>query len=908
MYHFRSPNWSNVTKITRNIAACLLGSAALFAVSTPAFAAASQAPQTRQEINQTRLNVIDGAAISRIDWRQPQMTLKFDLTESDWIDGIDLILSMTPQGNISKREPVLVSLNNSAPLVMNPYGQSFDARLRFDQSFVRAKGNVITIRVPAPDGAPCLTSKHGHWDVDTQKSSIVVRSRAKSRNFYLREVAERLQNPATAPKTVSLFAFGGEKSRLEMLGAQGIALQTADIPNFKTSAGRSDMEVIIGRRDQLSSRVTDREILSETGSKISVHKGRPMRLVITGDTDSEVLDAAKAFASHELPAVRRRETSSGEVSFQTAFANRHVVLEGKTRFADLNQAIYAMDWAGTPNTMTFNVDDPSVQSGNILLRLTSGPKISKDSRVEVKLNEQSLGFTTLDRRRKSVNFEIPEGSLHGVGNKLEIIPMLDKNPTVETFGQSCPSMEDLPGFFIGDGSRIELSANGATPLSELSRLTSSGSLFAANDGANTHIVLTAGSQSDVGASLELLAKLAKSSGTGWVNASVSRDTGDAASKNLLVIGPNAAQTGLLDAAPRALTAALNGKVTSGEMVRNFGDFEKFASADAAKTLQIYAAKTQTQTRIGRGGVAAVYPQSNRLIGVISSTPGLSFSSAAQDLIAQDQWNKLSGSVARWNSKTVLMAQTAIPTPQLSLPNSAPLSLPRVNLVWLEDSFADVSTKFADLSDSASERLSDTWSSIEMRLAGTMPAQNLPSKFPKTSETAPVYAAQNTRTIAKPAVPTPVYTAPVYTAPVYKVSENQTQFAAIPAIAPTALVAPLRGFSRPDTQLTAESRTPNWAAALIGKFRKPRTDLSLKTSNPPLPRSESQAASALKTDAAPIAKQFQAALQSADNPLNKLMSVSNRNFGFFGLLLAIAILIAGLMLSLITPRRKNTRGR
>ena len=790
MSHFRSNTRSTLGKSLRANTLVLLGSTAFLTSALPAHAAQSKAPQTRQEITQTRLASMKGAEVSRIDWRQPEMKLKFDLTESDWIDGIDLILSMSPQGNVATRGPVLVSLNNSAPLKMNPYGQSFDARLRFDESFVRPKNNVITIRVPAPDGAPCLTSEHGHWDVNVKKSSIVVRTRAKSRNFYLREVAERLQNPTMAPKTVSLLAYGSQKERLQMLGAQGIALQTQEIPTFKTT-GRADMQIIMGRRDQLAPRVTDRDILSETGPKISVHKGRPMRLVITGDTDAEVLRSAKAFATHHLPEVRRRETSSGEVTFQTAFSDTHTVLSDKTRFSDLNQTIYATDWRGTPNVVTFNVDDPTTKSGNLMLRLSSSSKITKDSRVEVELNGKSLGFTTLDRRRKSVNFYIPEGALQGVENELKIIPQLDKRPSVETFGDVCPAMNDMPGFFVGDGSRIELSSNGKTPASELSRLTSGGGLFAAEKGANTKIVLTASNQNDYNASLGLLAKLAKTSGTGWTESQVVRKAAKDTDKNLLVIGPNAARSGVLNDTPRALSTALKGQSSTGQLVRNFGDYEKFASNDSAKTLQLYAAKTRTKSRIGSGGVAAVYPAGNRLIGVISSTPGRSFASVSKDLINGEQWNKLSGSVARWNSKSVLMAQTAIPTPGLSVTKPNATILPRfevanLDMTWLEDSFLDATIRMGDLSDQAGEKFQIAWRNFEARLSGASPAiqPKYAQKRPKVET--PVYVSKRMETRATSSRPT-------------LREEVKTAELSLPSTTVKKLVAPLRGLSRAETR-------------------------------------------------------------------------------------------------------------
>lgn len=879
MYQFRSPTGLVFGKTARSIAITLLGSAAALSVAAPSYAAPAQTPQVRQEITQTRLSSMRGAELSRIDWRQPEMKLKFDLTESDWIDGIDLILSMNPSGQVSRRGPILVSLNNSAPLKMNPYGQSFDARLRFDESFVRAKGNVITIRVPVPDGGTCLTTEHGGWNVNVKKSSIVVRTRAKSRNFFLREVADRLQNPTSTPKTVSILAKGNQKTRLEMLAAQGIALQTPDIPNFKTTAGRSDMDVIIARRDELSTRVSDKDILSDTGPKISVHKGRPMRLVITGDTDAEVLSAAQSFASYHLPAVRRRHASSGEVGFQVPFADKHIALSGKTRFGDLNQTVRAMNMSGTPNTLTFNVADPSVTSGNVLLRLSKGKTLSENSKVEVELNGQSIGFTTLDRRRKSVNFAIPEGALHGSGNTLKIIPALEKKPSVETFGQACPSINDEPGLFIGDGSRIELSTNGTSPFSELSRLTADGSLFANAAGANTHIVLTAKGQNDIGASLELLAKLARTSGTGWTNATISRNAADSGSKNILVIGPNPARTGLLDAAPRSLGAALKGKSSTGSMVRNFGDYEKFASADAAKTLQMYAAKTRAKSRIGSGGVAAIFPDGPRLIGVVSSTPGRSFASVTQDLLEGDQWNNLSGSVSRWNSKTVLMAQTALPTPQLNLPSTTNDVLPRFELAWLEDSLQDGLVKLADLGDMASEKFADIRSGVEIRLVETLPADTGRSKIAELSRPAPA------------GVPQPSKAASLNAAePLYKTASAATQRPSLQAVLSEKLVAPLRGFSSPKAMEKVDSRTPQWIKNLLAKVQK-ETSADTPAAVP-------------SASAAPSIAAIENTQLVESNPIMQMLQRGDSKNSFLGILMGLSLLMLVLMLGLIKPKPKK----
>lgn len=895
MYHLRSLFSVKLNKLS----SLMLGTAMLFCSANAAHAAMSQATPSRQTLNQTHLSAMKGSDISSIDWRSPEMKLKFDLAESDWTDGIDLILSMNPQGNIAKRGPVLVSLNNSAPLKLNPYGKGFDARLRFDENFARAKGNVITIRAPAPDGKRCLTPEHGKWDVDTKKSSIVVRSRAKSRSLYLREVTERLSNPATAPKTVSILASGTEKAKLQMLAAQGIALQTQDIPNFKTTAGRSDLELIIGRRDELAPRVSDRSILSDSGSKVTVHKGRPMRLVITGDTDFEVMEAAKAFASYALPPVRRRKSSTGELMFQASFADRHTELEGQTRFSDLDQGFYALDWSGAPNTIKFSVADPITTTGRVMLRLNTGPNIDSDSQLLVELNGKSLGFAQLDRKRKTVNFDIPEGALLGADNVLKITPKLNKRASVDTFGDSCPSLEDVPGFYISKNSRIELNREYKSPLSELSRLTANGGLFAAQNAKDTHIVLSATSSKDLGASLEVMAKLAKTSGSGWTDATVSRNAAAVSGKNILIVGPKAARTGLLEDAPRALSTALKGQSSTGQLARNTGEYDKFASADAASTLRIYAAKAQSKNRINGGGVAAVFPQGKNLIGVISSTPGRSFSSVSDDLLKPKQWNALSGSVSRWNSRNVLMTQTAIATPSLSMPSLSPAKLTGFNIARLENSLSEMMTRMVGFTEMASIKFEDMRDAVETRLAqsGFEPAENAggksaPLKMPAYKQR----ANASTTTVAAPkgkseTLPMPAFKTSAKTKT--KTMPHKTASVQKPTLVKTSEVkAPLspslRGLSKVESS-APKFKNPLKGPTLTDKFENISTAFRSKINS-------------LNTER--LHHGVNAAKSSIKSPVKTVTALLEKPATYYNILIAIALTIMALLLSLVSPKQKR----
>jgi len=572
MYH----NQSTKALKSTTLALVLSATAGFAYIST---AEASSLESGRQIITQAKMNTLKGVDVNMIDWRQPEMKVRFDLSSNDWIDGVDLNLSMTPEQGVSRDAVVLVSLNNAPPVTLRPRGNSFDARIRLDSDYARANGNVLTIRVPSTSGQACLKPSDMAWNVNTKKSSIVLRTRAKSRTFYLNEVESRLSNPLLAPKTVGIVAKGAIQDRLQVLAAQGIALRMNDIPQFRMSAGRSDMDIIIGRRDMISNIIKDRNIIDETGPKVSVAKGRPVKLVITGDTDSQVLEAAKIFSERHLPKVRRTEASEGELRFQ----------------------------------------------------------------------------------------------------------------------YSCPSWNDTPGFYIGDGSRIEL--NNTTPsfVTDLSRLTAGSSVFNLNDGKDTHIVLATGNQRDKAAALKVIAKLAKSSGSGWSEAEVSslnQMANISPRDNIIVIGPLAKATGLLDDAPRVLKNALRGQATPGLVM---GDqVERFAALNAESSFEMYAAKQTTKSRqIARtGGIAAIYPSPENtatLKAVISNTNATRFTTVSADLINADTWDELAGSVARWRKGDVLVAQTAIPAPNFVQPKSKHDTLPRFDMAALDFSKWDITT-------------------------------------------------------------------------------------------------------------------------------------------------------------------------------------------------------------------------
>ena len=669
-------------------------SALLGAIMVPVTAnAAMVSTQGRNIIYKTTFNDVDGIDSAILDWKNQSVEFTFDMEDADWTDGLELLLSADPMGRVSSRTPILVQFNNSKPTPIVTRGQGFDTRIKLDKAKIRPRRNKIKFTYKTPSGAECLSPDHGAWRLNFKESFVVVKARAKSRNFYLSEVEARLRNATTAPKTISILARGQNTTKLQALAAQGIGMRVKSLPDFKTRKSNAEFEIVLGRRDQLQGWVSDKDILDSKGPAIIVHEGRPMRLVITGDTDNEVIATASAFASRSLPRSQRRTTSLGEMQIQSAFKTNPTLSHGTTQIDDLGGTYFEDGWGPKTKRIEFNVTDPVASQGEVLLRLASNKNVNTDSRVSVELNGRTLGYTKLNKTRKAVAFDIPAGSLQGSNNILTITPELSLAKQ-----SGCNFLEQSPGFYLGAGSKLKIEAPTASPVAELSKLTATGAPFSLNQGKDTLVVLPARSSRDYAASLKVLAKLAKSSGRGWSNAEFMRSTNYTAlspQKNILFIGPSSTFKGRLrNSAPKGLTSALKGKVLTGTG-RKIAKIERFAASDELTTLRLYAAQQNKTSRIGQGGVAALYPSplsSGKILGVVTNVPGRGFSQTINHLVQPQNWNNLEGSVARWNKSKVLMAQTALPVPGFVSPEAKGLafgdltskfSLPRFEMPSLE---------------------------------------------------------------------------------------------------------------------------------------------------------------------------------------------------------------------------------
>ena len=651
---------SQNNKTVRNTALSIL---LLSALSAPVTANAAVAtPEGRSVVYKTSLSAVEGLDARILDWRNPSLEFTFDASDTDWTDGLELLLSADPLGSVSRRTPLMVQFNNGKPMPVITRGQGFDARIKLDAARIRPRNNKIRFTYNTPSGAECISPEHGGWRLDFKNSLLIIKARAKARNLDIREVEAKLLNPTTAPKSVRLLARGVHTAKLQSLAAQGVGLRMKTLPEFKTRSGRSDFDVIMGRRDQLHGWVSDETILGSTGSRIMVHKGRPMRLVITGDTDAEVISGAKAFATYRLPNAHRPTTSPGELGMQMPLEAQISRINGTEKLSELGGGYFDNSWGPKPQKIIFNVNDPMASTGEVLLRLASDKSVSARSRVSVDLNGKSLGFTSLDKARKSVAFKIPAGTLQGTENVLSISPELEIGKL-----SGCNFVQQSPGFYLGNGSKLKIETAAPSPIAELSKLTANGGPFSLEKAANTAVLLPASSSQDYNASLKIMAKLAKASGHGWTEANYLRSANLNAvgnDKNILIIGPSSSlNTTIRNAAPKGLKSALKGQ--SLNSINRVASIDRIAASDEDTALRLYAERQASTGRIGSGGVAALFPSplgEGNVMGVITNTPGRSFSSVAGHLIKAKTWHNMEGSVARWDNSNVLMAQTAIAVP------------------------------------------------------------------------------------------------------------------------------------------------------------------------------------------------------------------------------------------------------
>lgn len=633
----------------------LMGLTALACIITTAFpitanAAGSSSVGARQSaIYKTPFPASLDEKERLLDWRNPVAELPFTLPENDWIDEIELLISAQPEGRVSPTTPLLVRFNQAPAVPIYSDGNGFDARIKLDRSFLKGQGNVIRAEYQTPPGKACLGSEHGTWAVNIKDSQVVIHARSKSRPPSLSDVKSRLTNLSTAPKSVAIRTKGTNTSRLQVLAAQGISLNMRDLPTFKTHAHTADFNIIISTRSVLPQNVREKTIMNTQGPLIAVSQSETNTLVITGDTDADLLTATQTFAENPIP--RSRHSALGPTGFygSDAFSRPKKLRSGKMYLSKLGLSQFEPGWRPNAQHIYFDVADPASASGELDLKVFIDGHVAKTSVLNVALNGEMLERIPVSGSRTVQTVKIPQGLLKGLRNHLTL--SADLFP--EEDGSGCRSMQERPRVAISSKSTLSLTSDFPSAQTDLSRFAATGLPFAKQSGTAATVLVAATSAADRDATLKLMAKLAQASGTGWAGADIRDATIEnwPTTGNVLVVGADMdSLSPVLGSAPKSLMAALSGQSRQTPRLMK-------SAAHRPGTVNLLSSREWVT-----GGVAAIYQDElipGRFIGVITGSPGHSFPKAVNQLVNAEHWNRLEGSVARWDKDTVLMAQTAV---------------------------------------------------------------------------------------------------------------------------------------------------------------------------------------------------------------------------------------------------------
>ncbi|HFB55432.1 MAG TPA: hypothetical protein ENJ46_05855, partial [Hellea balneolensis] len=239
-------------------------------VSFAATAYQTKLAKTPTHILNTDLVALTHRKHITLDWANPTFKLNFDLPRHEWFDGLDLTLSMYPQGDVDPHTPIYISYNGSKPIALHGQGSEFHAQIKLDANLIRPSQNNILISFRAPRGSDCLTARDGQWIVDMSKSKLTARARTKPHALRIADVKQQLAHSMTAPKRVAILARGKNKTAYEALIAQGIAQRVNTLPDFQLTQKRADLTLLVGTRDQLRNRVKEKLWLDTQGTLMFV--------------------------------------------------------------------------------------------------------------------------------------------------------------------------------------------------------------------------------------------------------------------------------------------------------------------------------------------------------------------------------------------------------------------------------------------------------------------------------------------------------------------------------------------------------------------------------------------------------------------------------------------------------------
>jgi hypothetical protein len=676
MSHNSHINTGFIAGFERDIARCFLLCLAFFCLflTNSSFAAVNPGTKTeRSPVRVLKSTLSDFAKRDQavLDWQTQEFELIFDLPADGWYESLDLFLTAIPEGNVGTTDPITISYNGEKPISLYGQASRFDAHIKLDPARIRTARNSLKIRYKTPHKKDCLRPEHGKWIIDLSRSKLATKTRAKSRDLQIVEFKQKLNHPMTAPKRVAIRAFGANKTGLEALVAQGVASRMDTLPSFQFVTGNADLEILIGEQDKIASYVKDKNMLETKMTRAFTDTGSRPKLVLTGQSDAEVLALARSFATHQLPEARRRHISLNEFYASPKFNPNTVIGAGTYTLAEIGDTTISPSWNPDPAELEFNVLNPDASSGKLTLNIVKSPNIVAHSRLKVRLNNQSIGYTLLDKKQKFVSFDIKPGMLRSTANKITIEPVL-ATPS-ESF--SCASLAEIPALLVSNRSKLEIKTTAGSTLADLNQFAASGAPLFSSTQTPSAIVLTARTASDRAASLQFMGYAAQKFGPQFANAEYldQMPSVNDREKNFLILGPNAiADTTLLAAAPSALRLALRGKPTTGPSTLTLASIERYASGNENIVVQRLAQQLSNDTRIQTGGIASLFasPYSDKhLIGVITSNRPSQFAKSMQSITKPGYWNGLQGSVARWNGNTIMMAQTASALPDSYVPET-----------------------------------------------------------------------------------------------------------------------------------------------------------------------------------------------------------------------------------------------
>lgn len=580
-------------------------------------------------------------SIRTLDWRMPQVELRFDLSHADITQALSVTLSADPLPGVDATIPLMIQFNGSDPIEIETRGNTTNTVIDLDPGRARDTGNVLRVSYATSCKAPV-----GGYQINLDRSRLDLTALPKGHQLELRDVERRFSSLTFAPKTVGLISNGDMATKGQALAAQGVGLRTDKIPTFLISPRQSDFDIIMLTRSDLIEFTQDDAVLLSAGPLIALSNTHANRLFLTGDTEAEVLEAVSAFATASLPDSRLSMTTPDIVFAQSPLDVDRRLVDGSANLDVLTVQ------TGTQRDYVFDVTDPSASEGDLILRLNRDEQTQAGTRLKASLNGVDLGEDAIRGRRKTVSYPIRKGLLLGTGNRLEL--------TTQDANNRPRCGASVPFIAISEGSELRLNAALPTPPSDLSRFAANGSLFGQDAGAETVMVLPE-TDRDFTSALTVVAKLARASGRGWIDAEFARGQTELTDKHTLIIEPHSdIEREFRIDAPLALQSAWRGQnpdVDDSQFV------ERFASLDGESAVRQAAFTLRSANATHSGGVAAIFPvDGGRLVGVISNTANSDFAAAIQPLTNDLHWNGLKGGVTQWDEQDVIMAQAALPMP------------------------------------------------------------------------------------------------------------------------------------------------------------------------------------------------------------------------------------------------------